>query len=427
VRIDSNASNGSATVGLSAVAAAPSAALTASPSALAFGAQTIGAAAVTQNVTLTSTGNVAVNFSSIALPAAAGFSASNTCGASLAPGANCVVTVRFAPTVAGNASATLAVASNAAALQVGVSGSGTTAPVAVPALSETGPVAFADTQVGASSAAHTTTLSNSGNASLKVATLTLGGGQPGDFVLGGSCAVNTVLSSGASCTITSTFKPTAAGKRGADLQVVTDGGVQFMLALAGNGVAVVAAPALTVNPQTFDFGSVAIGATAPTRRFTLTNSGNAPLNLASAVFSGPYAAVADSTGCAAFPLVLQPGAACDLVVRYTPLNAGSNNGSVVLQATSPAASWTIALSGQATAAQVDVPPAAQPGAQPQNAGGGGCSAARDGNDPVLALLVALAFIVIGWRRHRARPGAHPGSRLDAGLGARSANGSGVVP
>lgn len=388
----SNASNGSAAIGLSGSGAAAAPALAANPSVLAFGSQTVGGAAVTQNVTLTNSGNVALGITSIAATGAASVTAgAGTCGATLAIGASCVVPVSFAPAAAGNVAATLVVRSNAPDLQVAITGAGTTAAVAKPVLSDSGPLAFADTQLGKSSAARSTVLRNDGSAALKIASLLLGGANPGDFTLGGTCAVNGSLSPAASCTIDTAFKPGAAGARSAALVLMTDGGVQLTLNLAGNGVAVPAGAALTVSPQNFDFGAATVGGTAPTKRFTLTNTGSAALSLASTAFTGPFSAVTDSTSCAAAPFTLQPGASCELVVRYAPTAAGASTGDVKLQGDG-SASWTIALTGQASAA-----PAATP-AQPQNSGGGGCSAAKDGSDPMLPFLELLALGVIGWRR-----------------------------
>jgi MYXO-CTERM domain-containing protein len=395
----SNASNGGGTVAVSltGTAAAPAPALSATPSAVAFGSQTIGAAAATQTITLANTGNVALSIGSVGVTGSTAVKLSgSTCGTTLAVGASCATTVSFTPTTEGAVTAALAVASNAPALQVGITGTGTTQATAKPALSETGPIAFADTQVGSSAADHTTTLGNSGNAALKIATLTLGGTNPGDFVVGGTCAANVSVSSGATCTITTAFKPTAAGARSADLLLVTDSGAQFHLTLNGNGVAVVVTtPSLGISPQSFDFGSVVIGGTAPTRRFTLTNSGAAAVTLSGATFSGPFAAVADSTGCTAFPVTLQPGASCDLVVSYTPTNAGASNGGVAIQ--SGSTTWNIALSGQGAAST--------PNAAPSNHGGGGCSASQDVTDPTLAALLVLSLVVIGWRRRSRNGGA----------------------
>lgn len=384
----SNASNGAVSVALSGTVSAPAPAVTANPSAVAFGTQTIGAPAATQTVTLANTGNVALTLNGIAVSGASTVTiASKTCGATLAVGANCIVTLAFAPTASGTAAATLAVTSNAAPLQVSISGSGTTAPAAKPALSEAGPVAFADTQVGKSAAAHTITLSNGGTAALKVSSLVLDGAQASDFVLGGTCAANVSVAASGSCTIDVGFKPTAAGQRAATLVLMTDAGNQFTVEMKGTGVAV-PVPMLTVNPQSFDFGAADVNGTSPTHRFTLTNTGANAATVTAAAFTGPYALQADTGTCAAVPFTLQPGASCDLVVRFTPVGAGDAAGSLALTADGGGA-WNVALTGKGNVQTVQAP---------QNAGGGGCSSIKDGNDPVLALLVVLSFGVLGWRR-----------------------------
>jgi len=384
----SNASNGAVSVALSGTVSAPAPAVTANPSAVAFGTQTIGAPAATQTVTLANKGNVALTLNGIAVSGASTVAiASKTCGTTLAVGANCTVTLAFAPTASGAAAATLAVTSNAAPLQVSISGTGTTAPAAKPALSEAGPVAFADTQVGKSAAVHTITLSNGGTAALKVASLVLSGAQAADFELKGTCATDLSVAASASCTIDVGFKPTAAGQRAATLVLMTDAGNQFTVALSGTGLAV-PVPMLTVNPQSFDFGAADVNGTSPTHRITLTNSGANAATVTAATFTGPYALQADTGACAAVPFTLQPGASCDLVVRFTPVGAGDAAGSLALAADGGGA-WNVALTGKGNV---------QTAQSPQNAGGGGCSSIKDGNDPVLALLVVLSFGVLGWRR-----------------------------
>ncbi|WP_229505743.1 choice-of-anchor D domain-containing protein [Massilia genomosp. 1] len=387
--VASNAANGNVTIGLAGSGASATAAAGATPGVLAFGSQTIGAAAVTQNVTLTNTGNVALTFSSLAVNGAAGFSVApgSHCAAALAPGANCSVPLLFAPSAKGAFAATLVATFNGGAVQVALSGAGTSAAVASPTVSDAGPIGFGEIQVGKSAAPHTTVLRNPGTAALTIATLVIDGANGADFVLGGSCAVNGAVSPAGSCTIETSFKPGAPGARLANLLLVTDGGTQFSLPLSGTGTAIAAAPALTLAPQSFDFGS-----SAASRRFTLSNAGTAAINLSAATFSGPFARVTDASGCAALPFALQPGASCDLVIGYTPAASGASSGSVVLQADG-GASWTIALAGQAAA----VPPNAN-AAPAQNQGGGGCSSVRDGTDPMLALLALLAAGVLFWRR-----------------------------
>ena len=394
LNLASNASNGAVAIGLSGSGAAAAPAASANPTTVAFGARTINSGAISQSVTLSNTGNVALGITSIGVTGATSISAGSgsTCGASLAVAATCTIPVVFTPVAEGSASATLLIRSNAADVTVPLTASATSAPVAKPELLDAGPFAFADTQVGQSTAARSTILRNTGTAAMKVATLVFSGANGGDFVLGGTCAVNLVLSPAAECTVSTSFKPTAAGARAATLLIATDGGTEFSVNLSGNGVAVAAAGALTMTPQSFDFGTVIAGSAAPTRRFVLANSGNAALTLSGAALSGPFAIVTETGACQAMPLVLQPGASCELVVRYTPA-AGASSGSVVISGDA-AASWTIALAGQGSVAAPAVPS--------QNQGGGGCSVAQDGNDPMLPVLIMLSLAVLGWRRARGR-------------------------
>jgi len=404
LNLASNASNGNAAISLTGSASAPAPSLSANPGAVAFGSQTVGAGASTQNVTVTNRGNVPVTFTSVAVSGAASVTiGSGACSGTLAVAASCNVPLSFAPTAEGNVAATLLLRSNAPDVSVGVTGTGTSAAVARPALSDATPFAFADTQVGQQAAAHSITLSNGGNAALKITSLVLGGSNPADFALAGTCAMNGIVSPGASCTIDSSFKPTTAGARTADLLLMTDGGAQFTVRLSGNGMSVpTTTPSLSTAPQSFDFGSAVVGDTGPVKRFTLTNTGSAPLTINSATFSGPYAAASDTNACGAFPLTLAAGASCELPVRFTPTTTGNAAGSIALQATG--ASWNIALSGQGAASAPNAG-----GATAQNHGGGGCSSVKDGNDPMLALLVVLAAAVLLWRRRQARAAAAAGT------------------
>ncbi len=401
LNIASNASNGNAVISLAGSAAAATPSITATPSVLAFGAQTVGATPVTQQISLSNTGNIALTLTSIKISGASALTlgVGSTCGSSLAVGSSCNVPVVFTPVAEGDVSASLAVTSNAANLQVTITGTATKQAVAKPVLSDTSTVQFSDTQVGASSAKHTTTLSNTGTAALKITSLVLNGSQLNDFVLGGTCAVNASLSPAASCTIDTSFKPGSAGSKTANVLLVTDGGAQLSLGLAGTGIAIpVKTFSLNINPQSFDFGSTTIGNASLVKRFTLTNPGSAAIALTNAAFSGAYAAVVDGSSCPRFPFNLQANTSCELVVSYAPTNAGTNNGSVVISSSDTSTTWSIAFSGTALNAST---PTVTVNA-PRNEGGGGCSVARDGNDPMLPVLVMLAVAVIIWRRKQAR-------------------------
>jgi hypothetical protein len=100
---------GSQSIPLSGIATAPSESL--STSSLAFASQLVSTTSSAQTVTLTNSGNGALSISSIAM--SGDFAQTNTCGASVAAGSNCMISVTFKPTVVGTRSGTLAITDNA--------------------------------------------------------------------------------------------------------------------------------------------------------------------------------------------------------------------------------------------------------------------------------------------------------------------------
>ena len=101
-----------------------SSSLSASPSSVSFGNQTVGSTSSAQTVTVSNSGTVAASVSSVGVSGP--FSQTNTCGGSIAAGGSCTVSVTFTPTASGAASGTLSVASNApgSPLTVALSGTG---------------------------------------------------------------------------------------------------------------------------------------------------------------------------------------------------------------------------------------------------------------------------------------------------------------
>jgi hypothetical protein len=86
-----------------------------SPTSLAFGNQPADMTSAAQTVTLSNTGNAGLSITSLALTGtnASDFAQSNTCGNSLAAGANCTIAVMFTPSVTGTEAASLSIADNA--------------------------------------------------------------------------------------------------------------------------------------------------------------------------------------------------------------------------------------------------------------------------------------------------------------------------
>ncbi|HUA24950.1 MAG TPA: choice-of-anchor D domain-containing protein [Steroidobacteraceae bacterium] len=224
-----------ATLSGTGVAVRPQAVLM--PTSVAFPATTTGMMAAAQQVKLSNPGNGPLAISAISITGAdpGDFAQTNNCGASLAANASCMITVTFSPQSAAALTASLSVADNAAASPqtAALSGMGVAPAVPQAKLSPTS-LSFAGTTVGATSASQTVTLSNPGTATLAISSIMLAGANPGDFTQSSECG--TTLAAAASCTISVSFAPTAAGSTSATLEVADNAtGTPQMVSLSGLG------------------------------------------------------------------------------------------------------------------------------------------------------------------------------------------------
>src|SRR5207253_501563 len=90
---------------------------------LTFGNQNLNTTSVAQSVTLTNTGTVALSVTSIV--ASGDFMQTNTCGTSVAAGANCAISVTFTPTATGTRTGAITITDNAAGSPQSVNLTGT--------------------------------------------------------------------------------------------------------------------------------------------------------------------------------------------------------------------------------------------------------------------------------------------------------------
>ncbi len=182
-----------------------------------------GTSSPTQVFSIVNTGTQSLSFDSITIVGtnASNFSQTNTCTAPLAPNANCSVTITFSPPSAGSFTASLQVSDNApnSPQTLALSGTGVMAAPAVTFSPASGP-SFPTTTEGTSSAAQTVTVNSTGNATLHVSGVSLGGPNPGDFSFTNNCTIPVAVST--SCTILVVFSPIAPGQRTASLLVADD-------------------------------------------------------------------------------------------------------------------------------------------------------------------------------------------------------------
>ena len=113
------------------------------------------------------------------------------------------------------------------------------------------------------------------------------------------------------------------------------------------------APEIDVTPTSIAFGNVAIGETSSVRPVTITNSGNAPLNLTSVLMtntgSGQFT---NNNTCGA---VLNPGASCTAGVSFTPNASGAQSGVLTIASNdSNEATTLVNLSGTGVVQAPDI-------------------------------------------------------------------------
>jgi hypothetical protein len=207
------------------------------PGTLTFAETAGGQVSAAQEAKIKNPGTVPLKFASggivIAGADASSFTKTTTCGAQLAPGASCDVSIKFAPKAAGSLTATLIVSDDAAVSpqRVTLTGTGAASATLGPAT-----LAFPSTAVNVASAPLTAKLKNTSTLPLKIATngIAITGPGAGEFTKTTTCG--TTLAPGASCNIAVTFKPKSVGSFTAELAVTDNAmGPKAMVKLTGTG------------------------------------------------------------------------------------------------------------------------------------------------------------------------------------------------
>ncbi|MFN8537725.1 MAG: choice-of-anchor D domain-containing protein [Thermomicrobiales bacterium] len=201
-----------------------------SPAAVAFGNQTVGTLSGSRSVTVTNTGTANLVITSVALSGGetADFPNLTTNCATLAPGAQCIITLAFAPNAVGNRATNIVVVDNVpsagSAQIIPVSGIGI-AP-GTPSVGLNPPsVDFGDQQVNTQSGAQAVTITNTGTATLTLSNApVLFGGDTSQFqiVSDGCWSGSGSLAPGASCTVTVRFFPGTTGQKSSALRFNTN-------------------------------------------------------------------------------------------------------------------------------------------------------------------------------------------------------------
>ena len=311
------------------------------PSSLSFGSVSVGSSG-TKQITLSNTGNAAVQITSIAA-AGTGFSVNGlTVPYTLNPSATATLNVIFAPTTGGSVSGNITVISdaNGSPLKIPVSGTGLQAGLSVT------PSSFAyGSVVDGQTKSQTFTITNTGGSSLTISQLAISGA--GYSLSGLTTPAN--LAAGANTTFSAVFAPRTAGSLAGTVTVSSNAANSpATISLSGTGVA--STVTLSANPTGLSFGNVVAGSSS-TKTVTLTNSGNSSLTISNVTVAAKDVTETGIT----LPLTLAAGKTQTMSVKFSPTAAETVSGNITVT-NSQGSSTVVSVSGTGTQAGINLTP-----------------------------------------------------------------------
>jgi len=307
-----------------------------STTSLVFSNQVVGTSSTSHDVTLSNTSGVlTLETSSVAVNGTntRDFSQSNTCASVIAPGGQCSIAVTFDPTQIGARSASVTITDNAAGTPqvIAVSGtgvlSGPNATLSVPSLT------FASQPVFTASPAQSITLTNYGTAALSITSIATNG----DFSQADTCGASLAIL--ASCTVSVTFTPTAAGARAGTLSIKENAlGSPQAVNLSGTGTLVTE---VQLSPTSLNFGSHPLHSIHYLSTI-LTNISSKPLSISSITITGAIDDFSQSNNCGN---TVGPQGSCTITVRFVPTASDSDSATLSITDSGNGSPQIVTLSG----------------------------------------------------------------------------------
>ena len=322
------------------------------PSGVDFGDVLVGTTSGASMVTLSNDGNASLDVTVLTAATAPFARNGGTCAAtptiSIAAGANCTLVYEFSPSATGAADQTLTVTANAPGSgTIQLDGNGVQGNLVI----DPGSIDFGDVVVGASSAASTVTLMNTGTASLDVTALTEAAAP---FARnGGTCPATPTISiaAGGNCTLIYEFSPTASGVADQTLTVTANAPGSGSIQLDGNAVE----GNLVIAPGSIDFGDVGIGSDSAVQTVTLSNNGTANLEVTDLTVAAAPFALSGGT-CGGAPFTIPNDASCTLQFTFSPSIVGPADQTLSVTADAPG-SGSIQLDGNGVQGNLVIDPA----------------------------------------------------------------------
>jgi len=312
------------------------AALTATPSSIAFGSVAVGSEE-TQTIHLENTGGEPTAISKLTISGTGVSVSGMTAPMTLAAGQTANLTVTYKPAAAGTLAGSVSIASNASnpSVLIGINATATLSTLAATPAS----FSFGNVVVG-SDTSQTIRLQNIGTSAVKISAIT----PSVSSVAISGVTLPTSLAPGTSATLTAAYKPTAAGSVAGKI-TVTSNAVGSPTIIDLSATAASSAVKLTPSVTSLTFGSVTVGSSG-SGQLTVQSTGNANATISKVTVTGTGFVL----GSSAASVILDPRQTESYTVKFDPKAAGASTGTLTITSNAANSPLNIPLSGTGLAA-----------------------------------------------------------------------------
>jgi len=362
-----NDTSSTQTIELSGTGLPPSPTVALSPASINFGLEPTGRQSGPQPVTLSNTGTLPLQISSISVTGnqSADFTLTlgTTCpinGGSVSAGNSCMLDLAFSPTDLGQRTSVLSISDNATGSPhtVALAGIGTSAALTVNSTA----LAFGPQTLAVAAPAQSTTITNSGGSAIQISGIGISGPNASDFAQANNCP-ELVNPGTQPCVMQVTFTPKGGGPRSAAIFVADSApDSPQVIALSGTGLV----PALQFGAASPTFGPQLVGMASAAKTVNLQNVGNGGLMISQVGITGANATdFSASNNCGK---MLVPRGVCVVQIVFKPIVAGAPTALLQVVDNAPDSPQSVQVSGAATDFEIGA------------AGGGGLAAAVSAGD-----------------------------------------------
>jgi hypothetical protein len=314
--------------------------VTFNPPAFVFGSVDVGKSSAAKKSTVKNIGTVAVNDIVVTITGAnaSEFSiSSNTCPATLNPGATCTISVIMSPITGGTKSAMVTLNDSDGTQNLILGGTGVQQITITPTDMKT----FKPQLVNTSSPPYVATITNVSLEPLYIYSISESGIDVLNFTETNlTCPISPpdTLAAGASCTISFVFTPNSpAGFSAEGIIMSSSSTPKRGITLKGDGTAV------ELDPTSLAFGTVDVGGSSQ-MTVTLTNAWTTSLTVTSVAISGAGASSYSETNtCTANPIA--GGGSCTVTVTFKPTKTGPLPGTLTFTDSDYTGMQTVSMTG----------------------------------------------------------------------------------